>query len=82
MIEAAGQDRLVKIIRQLWDSSDPYRTMYFSDGDNRKLVQQEHRAILKAVRDRDEDQLIALLNEHRDHAGNALGTVLDDDVDD
>ncbi len=79
IIAASRQAHLTKIIRQLWDSSDPYRSVYFKGDHNRALVQREHRAIVSAAASRDTERLLALLNEHRDHARAALAAVLSDD---
>ena len=77
LIEPCGMQRLIRIIRQLWDSTDPYRSVYFGDERHRRVVRQEHRAILKAVRQRDADELVKLLTEHRHHAVESLRELLD-----
>jgi DNA-binding GntR family transcriptional regulator len=65
LIEPCGMPRLIRIVRQLWDSTDPYRSIYFVDPKHRKKVDREHRAILKAVSARDADRAIELLAGHR-----------------
>lgn len=70
--EASGQLHLVRLIRQLWDASDPYRTVYFGSAGNRERVQQEHREIAAAVASRDADRVADLLEEHRDHASDVV----------
>jgi|GEM_PF-3128760 len=57
--------RLIRIVRQLWDSTDPYRSVYFEDAGYRVVVDREHRKILKAIRARETDKAIELLAEHR-----------------
>lgn len=68
LIERAGLPRLARLIRQLWDATDAYRSVYFAETPNRAQVEREHRAIVAAVRARDAEQAIALLREHREHA--------------
>jgi DNA-binding GntR family transcriptional regulator len=77
LIEPCGQTRLIRIIRQLWDSTDPYRSVYFGHERHRKTVRQEHRAILKAVRQRDAEALVHELTEHRRHAVESLRIILE-----
>jgi len=66
--EASGGSHLVRLIRQLWDASDPYRTVYFGGAENRKSLQTEHRQIAAAVADGDAERVADLLEQHRDHA--------------
>jgi DNA-binding GntR family transcriptional regulator len=77
MIEPCGMPRLTRIIRQLWDSTDPYRSVYYGDERSRKLVHTEHRAIFEAVRKHDADELVRCLDAHRDHAVDSLTNILD-----
>jgi DNA-binding GntR family transcriptional regulator len=77
LMEPCGMPRLLRIIRQLWDSTDPYRSVYFGHEQHRKTVRQEHRAILRAVRERNADELVRELTEHRLHAVESLRNILD-----
>ena len=77
VIAAAGMPRLERQIRILWDATDVYRSVYYSSPQNREAVEQEHRAILDAVRARDVETTIALLDEHRAHAVAHLQALLD-----
>jgi DNA-binding GntR family transcriptional regulator len=76
LMEPCGMPRLLRIIRQLWDSTDPYRSVYFGHERHRKTVRQEHRAILRAVRERNADELVRELTEHRLHAVESLRNIL------
>jgi DNA-binding GntR family transcriptional regulator len=78
LIKASNRDWLISIIRQLWDSTDPYRSVYFAESPNRKAIQREHRAILKATRQRDADLIVQLLDEHRHHAVGVLTRALEE----
>jgi DNA-binding GntR family transcriptional regulator len=76
LFASSGMTRLLRILTQLWDSSDPYRSMYFSNPEHLRLMEREHEAIWKAVVARDEKLLLRLLEEHRAHAVPALRRVL------
>ena len=54
--------RLVRLIRQLWDSTDAYRSVYFAEEHTRDKVRAEPRAILEAA-GIPFDELCALLVE-------------------
>lgn len=75
--EASGQRHLVRLIRQLWDASEPYRTVYFGRSANRDHLQKEHRLITDAVAAGDAERVADLLEEHRDHASAVLVEVLE-----
>lgn len=68
IIELSGKNRLSRIIRQLWDASDIYRTVYFRDPINRHRIRSEHLEIVRALKARDAQALIAAQKNHRDHA--------------
>lgn len=77
VFRAAGMSRLERQIRILWDATDVYRSLYYSSAANREAVWAEHRAIVDAVRARDVEATIALLDEHRAHAVSHLQGLLD-----
>ena len=76
MVTAARMPRLEKLIQVLWDATETYRFVYYGDEVNRHRVEDEHRRIIDAFADRDADRVITLLNEHRNHAVDALRTFL------
>lgn len=76
LIEVAGMPRLTRLIRQLWDATDAYRSVYFAEPVNRIKVEREHRQIMDAIRERDIPRTIALMNTHRDHAVKRVSKVL------
>lgn len=78
LIEHANLPRLTRLIRQLWDATDAYRSVYFAERANRLQVESEHRHIMEAIRERDIPRTIALLNTHRDHAVARVSRVLGD----
>ncbi|MDT0202482.1 GntR family transcriptional regulator [Nocardioides sp. AE5] len=77
LIEPCGMPRLIRIIKGLWDTTDPYRSLYFTDARSRDAVDSEHRQILKAILSGDTDQVISLLAEHRQGTIGSLTNLLD-----
>ncbi len=77
LFEASGMTRLVRLLGQLWDATDAYRSVYFAAPVNRRRVRREHRAMLRAVRERDAEAVIALHDAHRGHSVAVLRRVLD-----
>lgn len=76
----SGSGELVRILRNLWDASDSYRSLYFTDLENRRLVNREHREILEAVGKSDTEEIIRLLSIHRDNALKELRKLLPKEV--
>lgn len=76
LIEACALPRLVRIIRQLWDATEVYRAVYYTDEPNRDRVLDEHRRLVAAVKAADTEQTLAMLDVHRRHAIAALRPVL------
>jgi DNA-binding GntR family transcriptional regulator len=72
LFDASDMPRMADMIRVLWESTDRYRSMYFSTRQHRLRVNAEHRAIMTAVRDHDTAEATALLRAHRDSALRAL----------
>ncbi|WP_026532601.1 GntR family transcriptional regulator [Arthrobacter sp. H41] len=77
LVEAAGMPRLERMIKVLWDATDAYRFVYYGAEANRSRVEQEHALIIEAFAEQNADKLIRLLDEHREHAIEALRTFLD-----
>jgi len=55
-------------VRILWDATDVYRSVYYSAAASLDAVAREHRAILAAVLAGDADEVVRLLDDHRDGA--------------
>ncbi len=68
LFEAAGMPRLVRTLRQLWDATDVYRSVYFAGEANRERVHHEHDALVDAVVRRDAVAAVAIQAEHRAHS--------------
>ena len=76
IFELSGMNRLSRLIRQLWDASDIYRTVYFRDESNRERIFAEHQEIFRALKARDAHALIKAQNHHREQAVQVLSTVI------
>ncbi len=76
LFEACGLPRLVRMIRQLWDATEVYRSVYYTDEPNRDRVLEEHRMLVRAVEDRRVGEVLRILDAHRQHAIEALRPVL------
>ena len=68
MLEGPGQVHVMRLIRLLWDSTENYRAMYYNSPEERTLAVHAHDEILKAIRRRDADSLVAAMDDHRDRA--------------
>ncbi|MEU5220313.1 GntR family transcriptional regulator [Streptomyces sp. NPDC020807] len=77
LVEASGMPRLIRLIATLWDSTDAYRSLYYTELAHREQAVHEHRAVLSALLHGDEDAVVRWLDEHRAHAVAALREVLD-----
>jgi len=68
LIEAARMPRLTRLVRILWDATDVYRSVYYGAAASLEAVAREHRQILAAVLAGDADEVVQLLDDHRDGA--------------
>lgn len=84
LFEGAGMPHVIRILRVLWDSSDAYRSMLFTNQQNRAAVYAKHVRLMELIEHRDIAGTIAELNEHRRTAvanlEMALMSVSDDEV--
>lgn len=76
VFEGCRMDRLVRIIRNLWNATDAYRWVYYESHLNRERVAQEHREIVEALHQRDADRLISAIDAHRAHAVESLSAFI------
>lgn len=77
LFEVSGKARLVRILRQLWDSTDVYRTVYFTQPANRGRVAAEHDQQLVAMEQRNAEAVVALQAEHRNHSAATVRAVIE-----
>ena len=80
LVEGAGMNRLTHLVRILWDATDVYRSFYYTDVSNRYRVRAEHAGIVQAAAAHDTERVVALLDEHRQHAIDEItGAIARDD---
>ncbi|MFI6741825.1 GntR family transcriptional regulator [Nonomuraea sp. NPDC050451] len=77
LLDASGLPRLTKLIHQLWDSSETYRTVYHGNETFRAAASSDHHGLLDAVRGRDVAKLVTLVREHRQHTIEGLRRTVD-----
>ncbi len=68
ILESAERPHTLRLIAQLWDSTEAYRALYYNSAEERRVVITAHGRILAAVRSRDADLLVSELNAHRQRA--------------
>ncbi|MFE2185450.1 GntR family transcriptional regulator [Streptomyces sp. NPDC059455] len=78
ILESADQPHTVRLIQLLWDSTEPYRAMYYNSPEEREHAVEAHDEILGAVRRKAVDEVIAGLDAHRDRALRTLTRILAD----
>ena len=76
IFDAAQRPRTTRLVAQLWDSTDPYRAIYFQSAANRERVEAEHDLMVQALAARDAHTAIALHNAHRDHSVETVSTII------
>jgi DNA-binding GntR family transcriptional regulator len=76
LFDAAGMPRLSRTLRQLWDATDVYRSVYFSGVTNRQRVKHEHKTLLVALRAGDVDAAVRAQHDHRDNSVTAVTAAL------
>ena len=76
LYDAAGMPRLSRLLRQLWEATEAYRSLYFQEPVNRKRVAKEHAAMVKALRARDAERVVQLHDQHRNSAVAAVRRML------
>ena len=68
IFELSEMPRLIRLLRQLWDTTDVYRSVYFSSATNRERILLEHDEILDALRRRNVARLVQWHDTHRDNS--------------
>jgi DNA-binding GntR family transcriptional regulator len=79
LFDASGMPRLTRTLRQLWDSTDVYRSVYFAASSNRARVADEHAELLRALRERNGELAVSVQAAHRDHSVAAVRAALSRD---
>jgi DNA-binding GntR family transcriptional regulator len=73
----SGMNRLVGLVRMLWDSTDRYRARFYTEPGQLERSRDEHRAIVAAVGEHDAEAVIRLLAVHRGHVLDGMRAMLD-----
>jgi DNA-binding GntR family transcriptional regulator len=76
ILDSPDHPHTMRVIRQLWDSTEAYRALYYNLEDERRSAVIAHDRILAALRERDAEQLVAELGAHRERALTVLREVL------
>ncbi len=71
-----GSAPLVRLIDQLWDTTEAYRALYYAVPGEREETEAAHRAITAAVAERDASAAVAAQDAHRGRALTRLRQVL------
>ena len=71
LFESCGNEVLLGILRNLWDSTDSWRMIYYrlvfvSDAEHRAAVVDEHRKLIEHVAVGDTERVVELLDDLRD----------------
>jgi DNA-binding GntR family transcriptional regulator len=78
ILEAPDNPHLMRLIRLLWDATESYRALYYNSPDERAAASRAHDRILRALRKRDAERLVAELDRHRTRALEVLRAILND----
>ncbi len=76
IFELSEMPRLVRLLRQLWDATDVYRSVYFANATNRKRILLEHDEILNALSTRNVANLVQWHDTHRDNSVSSVSSVI------
>jgi DNA-binding GntR family transcriptional regulator len=76
ILDSPDHPHTMRLIRQLWDSTEAYRALYYNLADERRAAVAAHDRILAALRARDAELLVRELDSHRERALVVLRQVL------
>lgn len=76
IFEASRMPRLIRLLGQLWDATDAYRAVYFSEPANRMRITAEHREIIAALREHDTEAVVAAHARHRANSADTVGAAI------
>jgi DNA-binding GntR family transcriptional regulator len=65
LFTASANRRLIALLSQLWDTSDRYRALYFTEAPDVEHLQRMHEQVIQAAEDRDVERVQAALAERR-----------------
>jgi DNA-binding GntR family transcriptional regulator len=76
ILDSSSRPHTMRVIRQLWDSTEAYRALYYNLQEERRNSVGAHDRILKALRERDAEALVGAMDAHRERALLVLREVL------
>jgi DNA-binding GntR family transcriptional regulator len=76
ILDSPEHPHTMRVIRQLWDSTEAYRALYYNLEHERRSAVGAHERILAALHRRDAERLVAELDAHRERALTVLRDVL------
>jgi DNA-binding GntR family transcriptional regulator len=76
ILDSPDHPHTMRVIRQLWDSTEAYRALYYNLEDERRSAVEAHERIMGALHQRDAKWLVAELDAHRERALTVLRQVL------
>jgi DNA-binding GntR family transcriptional regulator len=76
LLESPAQSHTMRVIRQLWDSTETYRAMYYNAPEARQEALGAHERIIDAAGGHDADRLVEELGRHRAEALTRLEGIL------
>jgi DNA-binding GntR family transcriptional regulator len=76
LLESPDRPHTMRVIRQLWDSTEAYRALYYNSPEERHQTVRAHERILAAARAGQAEVLVAELDAHRSRALEVLGGIL------
>jgi DNA-binding GntR family transcriptional regulator len=76
ILDGGAQPHTMRLIRMLWEATEPYRALYYNSAAERRRSNAAHQRILRSLKAADADQLVAELDAHRGRALEVLRRVL------
>ncbi|HEX3618163.1 MAG TPA: GntR family transcriptional regulator [Solirubrobacteraceae bacterium] len=76
ILDSPEHPHTMRVIRQLWDSTEAYRALYYNLEAERRGAVKAHTRIIAALRKRDAERLVTELDAHRERALAVLRQVL------
>jgi DNA-binding GntR family transcriptional regulator len=76
ILDSPEHPHTMRVIRQLWDSTEAYRALYYNLEAERRGAVEAHERILAALHGRDVERLVTELDAHRERALAVLREVL------
>jgi DNA-binding GntR family transcriptional regulator len=77
LFEAARMPRLERLLRVLWDATEVYRAVYLQSPTQRARVLDDHQMIIDSAVSGDPEEVIRILDRHRDNAATAIRGMLE-----